>query len=179
VAEKGIAVLAIDLGGHDELARAALTSGREGINYPPWGISPQEDSMTLPDPYLPAEESAPVAGGRSLRHATLWATVASAVAASVCCIGPLLAALLGATSLGALVAFHRYRPYFTGITLLFLAGAFYTTYRKKPEACQPGSVCATAGPARVERINRVILWGVTVIVLLVLTFPTWSGWIWG
>ena len=117
--------------------------------------------------------------GQSLRRATLGATVAAALAASICCIGPLAATLLGATSLGALVAFHKYRPYFTGITLLFLAGAFYMTYRKKPEACEPGSVCAVAGPTRVERINRVVLWGVTVIGLLVLTFPTWSGWIWG
>jgi mercuric ion transport protein len=105
--------------------------------------------------------------------------VASALAASICCIGPLVAALLGATSLGALVAFHRYRPYFTGITLLFLAGAFYMTYRKKSQVCEPGSVCAIAGPTQVERINRVILWVVTAVVLAVLTFPTWSGWIWG
>lgn len=130
--------------------------------------SPPQPSPTLRPKSAPA-----------LRRATLGATVASALAASICCIGPLAAALLGASSLGALVAFHTYRPYFTGMTLLFLGAAFYTTYRRKPEACDPGSVCAVAGPSRVERANRVVLWAVTVIVLLVLTFPTWSAWIWG
>ena len=127
-------------------------------------------------------ERAKRAEGKTLCRATLGATVASALAASVCCIGPLAAALLGATGLGALVAFEKYRLYFTGLTLLFLSGAFYMTYRKKPsvsEACEPGAQCATTGPTRVEGINRIVLWVVTAVVLLVLTFPTWSGWIWG
>lgn len=147
--------------------------------------------MTVPDPATQACSSTPRRPGLepfptstprspSLRRATLGASMASAFAASICCIGPLAAALLGATGLGALVAFERYRWYFTGITLFFLAGAFYMTYRKKIEgACEPGSVCATVGPTRVERINRIVLWVITVVVLLVLTFPTWSGWIWG
>lgn len=126
---------------------------------------------------LPSLRTTPL--GQSLRRATLGATVASAFAASICCIGPLLAALLGATGLGALVAFEKYRSYLTAVTFLFLAGAFYMTYRKKPEACEPGSLCATAGPTKVERINRIVLWLVTAVVLLVLTFPTWSGRIWG
>lgn len=34
------------------------------------------------------------------------------------------------------------------------------------------------GPDRVQKLNRAVLWLVTVVVLLVLTFPTWSSWIW-
>lgn len=131
--------------------------------------------MALP---APTTQPSPAPASLSLRRATLGVTVASAFAASICCIGPLAAALLGATGLGSLVAFEKYRPYLTGVTLLFLAGAFYMTYRKKPEACEPGSLCATAGPTRVERINRIVLWVITGVALLVLTFPTWSGWIW-
>ena len=115
-----------------------------------------------------------------LHRAGVVAPLVSAVAASICCIGPLAAALLGMTSLGALVRFERYRPLFAGVTLLLLAGAFYVTYRPRPQAaCEPGSLCATHGPDRIARLNRSVLWVVTAIALLVLTFPTWASWIWG
>jgi len=117
---------------------------------------------------------------RGIRTGSLAATLVSAVAASICCIGPLAAALLGLTGLGALGQYERFRPYFTALTLLFLAGAFYLTYRpRSASACEPGSLCEEAGPDRLQRLNRVVLWIVTAIVLLVLTFPTWSAWIWG
>lgn len=115
-----------------------------------------------------------------VQKASLAATLVTAFAASICCIGPLAAAFLGLTGLGALVKYERYRPYFTGLTLALLAGAFYLTYRPKPAAaCAPGSLCQEAGADRVQRLNRVVLWIVTAAVLLVLTFPTWSSWIWG
>jgi mercuric ion transport protein len=124
--------------------------------------------------------------GMGIRHsggvqkASLAATLASAVAASICCIGPLAAAFLGLTGLGALVKFERYRPYSAALTLALLAGAFFLTYRRKSAAaCAPGSLCAEAGPDRIQSLNRTVLWLVTVIVLLVLTFPTWSSWLWG
>lgn len=113
-----------------------------------------------------------------MQSASLAATLVSAVASSICCIGPLAAALLGLTGLGTLVKYERYRPTFTGLTLAFLAGAFYLTYRAKPaKACAPGSPCAAEGPEQIQKLNRVVLWIVTAIVALVLTFPTWSGWL--
>ena len=115
-----------------------------------------------------------------VRKASLAATLVSAFAASICCIGPLAAAFLGLTGLGALVKYEPYRPYFAALTLALLAGAFYLTYRpKRAAACAPGSLCEEAGPDRIQKLNRAVLWIVTAIVLLVLTFPTWSGWIWG
>ncbi len=117
---------------------------------------------------------------RSLTKAGLAASVAAAVGASICCIGPIAAAFLGLTSFGALVKYEPLRPILTLITLLFLGTAFYLAYRKRPaEACEPGSVCATHGPTRVQRINRIALWIVTAIVLTILTFPTWSNWVLG
>lgn len=117
---------------------------------------------------------------RLLTRAGLAATIISAVAASICCVGPLAAALLGMASLGALVRFENYRPLFAVVTLLLLAGAFYVTYRpRRTAACEPGSLCATHGPDRMDRLNRRVLWFVTAIALVVLTFPTWSSWIWG
>lgn len=125
-------------------------------------------------------EKTGAAPGKTLRRTTLGAAVASAFAASICCIGPMAAALLGFTSLGAVMRFHALRPYLAVVTLLFLAGAFYLTYRgKPPAACEPGSLCAITEPGRIQRLNRVILWVVAAVTLLVLAFPTWSGWIWG
>jgi len=50
---------------------------------------------------------------QSLRKAGLAASVLTAVGASVCCIGPIAAAVLGIGSLGGLVRYEPLRPYFT------------------------------------------------------------------
>lgn len=116
----------------------------------------------------------------SLTKAGLAASALAAFAASICCIGPIAAAFLGLTSFGALVKYEPYRPILTVVTLTFLGGAFYLAYRTRPvEACEPGSLCATQGATRLQRVNRVVLWIVTAIVLLILTFPNWSNWILG
>ena len=66
------------------------------------------------------------------------------------------------------------------ITIGFLGAAFYATYRKQPtEECAPGSVCETRGVDRVNRFNRVMIWIATLVAVVALTFPTWSGWILG
>lgn len=117
---------------------------------------------------------------QTFTKAGLTASVAAAVAASICCIGPIAAAFLGLTSFGALVKYEPLRPVFSVVTLAFLGGAFYLAYRKRPaEVCAPGSLCAIQGPTRVQRINRIVLWVVTAVVLIILTFPTWSNWVLG
>ena len=114
-----------------------------------------------------------------LASAGLGAGVLSAFAASICCIGPIAAATLGLGSLGALARFESLRPWFTGLTLLFLSVAFFLSYGRRADPCSPGSACERYGPSRVRRVNRVALWSVTVAVILVLTFPTWANWILG
>ncbi len=117
---------------------------------------------------------------RSLTKAGLATSVVTAIAASICCIGPIAAAFLGFTSFAALVKYEPLRPLFTAVTFVFLGGSFYLTYRKPPaETCEPGSICATHGATKVQKINRIVLWTVTAIVLVVLTFPTWSNWVLG
>ncbi len=64
---------------------------------------------------------------QSLRKAGLAASVLTAVGASICCIGPIAAAVLGIASLGGLVRYEPLRPNFTVMTLALLAGAFYFT----------------------------------------------------
>ncbi len=99
--------------------------------------------------------------------------IGSAIAASICCIGPLALALLGLGGGAMLLKFAPFRPYFLGVTLLLLGGAFSLTYRQPaPENCAPDSPCAL--PSNRLR-QKIVLWVVTAIVVLVATFPVWSG----
>lgn len=106
------------------------------------------------------------------------ASVATAFGASICCIGPIVAVMLGMTSLAALAKYEPLRPIFGFVTAGLLAGAFYATYKRPPaSACAPGSVCATPGLDRMQKVNRIALWIATFVALVVFTFPIWSGWV--
>ncbi len=96
-------------------------------------------------------------------------SVGAAIAASVCCVGPLLLALLGLGSGALLLKFAPYRPYFLAASVLLLGAAFYLTYRRSAgQECEPGRVCARPGSRKVQKR---LLWVVTVIVLLSAAFP--------
>jgi mercuric ion transport protein len=95
--------------------------------------------------------------------------VGSAVAASICCFGPLLLAVLGLGGGAFLLKLAPYRPYFLGATALFLASAFYLTYRDPAEgACRSDGVCTNA---RDRRGQKIILWVVATLVTLAAVFP--------
>ena len=79
------------------------------------------------------------------------AAVTSA-AASICCIGPLAIALLGVNGAILAAAFKPYRVYLLSGSLVLLAGAFWSAYRRPPP--RPGAVC----PVPVARRTRVVLW---------------------
>jgi mercuric ion transport protein len=92
--------------------------------------------------------------------------VGSAIAASVCCLGPLLLAVLGLGGGALFVRFGPYRPLFAVLTLLFLGAAFYLAYRPQPaETCEPGSACARGGGVR-----KVGLWVATALVIALTAF---------
>lgn len=96
----------------------------------------------------------------------------SAIAASICCLGPLILAILGLGGGALLLKFEPFRPLLLVATALFLGGAFYLAYRRPgPEDCEPGSVCARPSSRKGQRIA---LWIVTVIVLLAAAFPYFS-----
>ena len=107
------------------------------------------------------------------------ASIATAFGASICCIGPIVAVMFGMTSLAALAKYEPLRPLFGGVTAVLLAIAFYATYRRPAAACEPGSVCATRGVDRVQKVNRIALWLATAVEVIVFAFPSWSGWILG
>ena len=69
--------------------------------------------------------------------------VGSAIAASICCFGPLLLALLGLGGGALLLKLEPYRPFFLGASALFLGAGFYLAYRPPViEECESGSACA-------------------------------------
>lgn len=107
------------------------------------------------------------------------ASIAAAFGASVCCIGPIVAVMFGMTSLAALAKYEPLRPIFGLITAALLAVAFYATYKRPAEECEPGSVCATQGTDRMQKINRIAVWIAAIVAVVVFTFPTWSGWVLG
>jgi mercuric ion transport protein len=101
--------------------------------------------------------------------------IASAVAASICCFGPLLLAVLGLGGGAVLLKLAPYRPYSLAAATVFLAGGFYLAYRRRPtEECSPGSVCDRPVGRGSQRFA---LWVVAVIVLLAALFPYFSKWL--
>ena len=97
----------------------------------------------------------------------------SAVAASICCIGPVALAVLGLGGGALLLKFEPYRPYLLVATALFLGAAFYLTYRRLTVAnCPSDSTCSSAVSSKSQKIA---LWVVTLIVLLATTFPYFSN----
>lgn len=111
-----------------------------------------------------------IAAGTKLLNA---GAIGSAIAASICCLGPLALGLLGLGGGALLLKFEPYRPYFLAATTLFLGAAFYLTYRQPaPESCEPGSACASS---RARRGQKIALWVVAVLVALAAAFPYLSG----
>ncbi len=105
----------------------------------------------------------------------LTGAIIAAIAASVCCVGPLvlLALGVGGAWVGSLTALEPFRPYFMGITFIFLGYAFYRIYRKpKAEACEPGSYCANP---KSDTINKISLWSVTILILILFAVPYIAG----
>ena len=105
----------------------------------------------------------------------LTAAILAAIAASVCCVGPLvlLALGVGGAWIGNLTALEPFRPYLMALTFLFLGYAFYRIYRKpKAEECEPGSYCANP---KSDRVNKISLWSVTFVVLVLFAIPYVAG----
>src|SRR5260370_21282064 len=83
----------------------------------------------------------------------LVAGILAALGASACCLGPLVLLALGVSGawISALTAFEPYRPFFIGLTLLFLAFAFHRLYLA-PRGCTPGFACANPLTVSLRRL---------------------------
>jgi mercuric ion transport protein len=100
------------------------------------------------------------------------ASVVAAIAASLCCILPIVFVLIGAGIAGAAAFFATWRPLLLVITFLLLALGFYFAYRRPRQACEPGTACERP---IIARTSRVWLWIATAFVILFAAFPYYSG----
>src|SRR3546814_20363535 len=90
------------------------------------------------------------------RTRTGWAAAGSilgAIAASSCCIQPLVLFSLGAGGawIANLTALAPYQPLFIAATLGFLGYAFYAVYRKPRRACAGGAADSRTLPNKIAR----------------------------
>lgn len=102
---------------------------------------------------------------------TLFGGLVAAFLASICCLGPIIFALLGLTGVGFIAAFDTYRPYLIGLTLVLLMAGAYFTYRKKDE-CDPESLCANP---KSSRSNKIIFWSIAALAIGFLFAPSLLG----
>lgn len=107
------------------------------------------------------------------RRGAVIGAVVSAFAASACCLGPALLALVGLSGAGVGAALEAYRPLFLAATVGLLGAGFYLTYRR-PRAA---AACAVEGceRPRAARAGRVLLWIATVAVVVFTTYPYVAG----
>lgn len=112
--------------------------------------------------------AAPLAGG-----------LLAGIAASACCVGPLVLLLLGFSGawLGNLSALEPYRPAFIGIAFVALLIAYQRIYRPKlKQSCGQGETCAK------PQTNKLYKWlfiGVLVVVLTSIVSPYLVPFIYG
>ena len=117
-------------------------------------------------------------------------TIVSAIMASSCCWLPLLFLAVGVSGAGIASTLEVYRPFFLMVTFSFLSAAFYYTYRLKKTATTTArhDCCATEpacgddycaptgkGKFKMMSLNKVMLWGVTVMAVVFLLFPSYIG----
>lgn len=104
-----------------------------------------------------------------------WATgaaIAAAVAASSCCILPLVFGAAGISTIALAGTFESARPYMLGVTAVLLGLGFYYSYFRKP-SCEPGGACET--PRRgLRRTNTTMLWVATAAVVALALFPSYA-----
>jgi len=105
------------------------------------------------------------------QKATLIGGAMAALAASVCCLGPLVLVALGVSGawISNLTLLEPYRPIFIGTALVLMAVAWRRIYRRPvAETCAPGQVCDLP---QTNHVYRVMFWVVSALVLVALVFP--------
>ncbi len=97
--------------------------------------------------------------------------VVAAVAASLCCILPVVAIAFGLGAFGIASIFESFRPYLLAVVFAALAFSFYRIYFRREE-CGEGQACSTKP---IGRINQIALWVAAFAVIGISAFPYYSG----
>ena len=104
-----------------------------------------------------------IAGVRAGQSLVAAGGILGALAASSCCILPLVLFSLGVSGawIGNLTQLAPYQPYFIAATIAFLGYGYWLVYRSSKVACIDGETCARPLP------NRLIKAGLILATLLV------------
>lgn len=96
--------------------------------------------------------------------------VLGAVAASSCCILPLVLFSLGISGawIGKLTALAPYQPIFIALTVGFLGYGYYLVFWKSKTACRSDRACATRSPSWIVKGALLLA---TVLVAAAVAFP--------
>ncbi len=96
--------------------------------------------------------------------------ILGALAASSCCILPLVLLSLGISGawIGQLTALSPYQPIFIAITLGFLGYGYWLVYRKPKVACADGDACERPLP---NMLVKTALWFATGLIMLAFAWP--------
>tara|TARA_R110000765_G_scaffold9911_3_gene30832 strand:+ start:8200 stop:8796 length:597 start_codon:yes stop_codon:yes gene_type:complete len=99
-------------------------------------------------------------------------SVMTALAASICCITPVLAVLAGTTGLASTFSWiEPFRPYLIGFTILVLAFAWYQKFKPKTEA-EIDCECEDDKPMFIN--SKRFLFLATLFAGVMLAFPNYS-----
>ncbi len=101
--------------------------------------------------------------------------IVAAIAASLCCITPLLALLAGASGAASSLSWlEPARPYLIGLAVATLGFALYRSLTTKE-----GAVCGTDGTCRVEKksflSSKTFLVIITVAAIALMAFPYYAS----
>lgn len=118
-----------------------------------------------------AAPAQPALNGADVRKQRLAAFggVLGALAASACCIVPLVLFGLGVSGawIGNLTALSPYQPVFMAVTVGFLGYGFYLVYWRSRRACADGEECARPLSGRIVMLG---LWTATILVAAAFAF---------
>lgn len=115
---------------------------------------------------IEAERNARATRGKLLAAGGLL----GALAASSCCILPLVLITLGVSGawIGNLTALAPYQWVFVAITIACLVTGFYLVYGKSQTACTDERVCVRPLSGR---LLKIVLWVATALVVSAIAFP--------
>jgi mercuric ion transport protein len=84
--------------------------------------------------------------------------ILGAIAASSCCIAPLVLLSLGISGawIGNLTALAPYQPYFIAATLACLGYGYWLVYRPSQVACAEGAACARPLPNQIVKASLIL-----------------------
>jgi mercuric ion transport protein len=119
------------------------------------------------DPQQPAIGNSPAAAhplpGATAARLTAIGGILGAIAASSCCIAPLVLFSLGISGawIANLTALAPYQPYFVAATLACLGYGYWLVYRHRSAVCAEDAACSRPLP------NRLVMTGLVLATVLV------------